>query len=66
MAFSKALPFVTMLLVVLPMVAMADIDGNLTAFYGTQHSLSCTFMHTQARVKSWMYDLFFVNCRQVV
>ncbi|XP_061946016.1 uncharacterized protein LOC133669762 [Populus nigra] len=33
MAFSKALPFVTMLLVVLPMVAMADIDGNLTAFY---------------------------------
>ncbi|XP_011032421.1 PREDICTED: neurogenic locus notch homolog protein 2-like [Populus euphratica] len=33
MAFSKALPFVAMLIVVLPMVAMADIDGNMTAFH---------------------------------
>ncbi|KAF9670086.1 hypothetical protein SADUNF_Sadunf13G0031900 [Salix dunnii] len=33
MAYSKALPVVAMLLVVLPMVAMADLDGNLTAFY---------------------------------
>ncbi|CAK7340936.1 unnamed protein product [Dovyalis caffra] len=33
MASSKALPFVAMLLVVLPMVAMADVDGNWTAFY---------------------------------
>jgi hypothetical protein len=48
MAFSKALPFVAMLIVVLPMVAMADIDGNMTTFYGTQLSLSLSLslIHT--------------------
>ncbi|KAF9681707.1 hypothetical protein SADUNF_Sadunf05G0030600 [Salix dunnii] len=33
MAFSKALPFVAILIAVLPVVALADIDGNLTDFY---------------------------------
>jgi hypothetical protein len=46
MAFSKALPFVAMLIVVLPLVAMADIDGNMTAIYGTQLSLLYTHRHT--------------------
>ncbi|KAJ6694170.1 hypothetical protein OIU85_004911 [Salix viminalis] len=33
MAYSKALPFVAVLLVVLPMVAMADLDSNHTASF---------------------------------
>jgi hypothetical protein len=70
MAFSKALPFVAMLIVVLPMVAMADIDGNMTTFYGTQLSLSLslsyTHIDTQTKIKSCIYDFFFVNYREAV
>jgi hypothetical protein len=66
MAFSKALPFVAMLIVVLPLVAMADIDGNMTAIYGTQLSLSYTHIDTQTKIKSCIYDFFFVNYREAV
>jgi len=53
-----------MLIVVLPLVAMANIDGNMNAIYGTQLSLSYTHIDTQTKIKSCIYDFFLCELQR--